>query len=96
MFNYFKKKHKGKIISYANLRWSNGNLYKQLGFKFEDFTIPNYFYFKKQKIFSRIQCQKHKLKDILDTFDKNKSEFQNMFDNGFSIFYDSGNLKFIF
>lgn len=30
------------VISYANRDWSNGNLYKQLGFKFDGYTKPGY------------------------------------------------------
>ena len=32
------------IISYADRRWSEGNLYYNLGFKLLGETKPNYFY----------------------------------------------------
>ena len=45
LFKYFVQQHKPKsIISYADKRWSNGNLYRQLGFTHLRDSSPNYFY----------------------------------------------------
>ena len=87
------------IISYANRNWSMGNLYKQLGFEYSHTTEPNYFYIDNNlKIISRIQVQKHKLKEFLETknqiFDNNLSERDNMINNGYRIYYDTGNLVY--
>ena len=64
---YFRNNYKGSIISYANKRWSNGNLYKKLGFNLVRETEPNYFYFLESDyiLHSRIDFQKHKLKSKL-------------------------------
>lgn len=71
------------IVSYANARYSNGNLYEKLGFNYLHRSDPNYFYFKGKNVLSRIKCQKHKLKNVLGSgFDENKTERQNMIDNG--------------
>jgi len=86
-----------RIISYANRRWSIGNLYYKMGFEFVENTTPNYFYFKgsdSSKLFSREQFQKHKLKDKLEIFDENLSETQNMFNNCYRKIYDCGNMVF--
>ena len=99
----FRNKYKGSIISYANLRWSNGNLYEKLGFNLLGVTSPNYFYFKVKHgilpkdfiLHSRIKFQKHKLKDILANFDENMSEKENMFMNGYRLIYDCGNLVYL-
>jgi len=98
LFKYFIQKHNPKsIISYANLRWSNGNIYNVLGFKFHSITSPNYFYVNEfgEIVGSRIQFQKHKLKDILNNFDENKTEIENMVENGYIPIFDAGNIKFI-
>ena len=95
LFNYFLKTFKPKsIISYANLRFSNGNIYKKLGFNCIGTSKPNYFYFKNGVLESRNKFQKHKLKGILETFDEQKTEEENMFDNGYLKIFDCGNLIF--
>ena len=97
LFNYFIKNYNPKsIISYANRRFSNGSIYEKLGFKFLRKTEPNYFYFKvsESKTYSRNQFQKHKLVNLLDKFDENVSESENMFNNGYRRIYDCGNLVY--
>ena len=45
LLKYFEKNYKPeKIISYADRRWSNGNLYNQLGFILTHISKPNYYY----------------------------------------------------
>lgn len=85
------------IISYANRRWSTGHLYHKLGFELTGTTPVNYFYFKNEydELQSRVKFQKHKLKNILEVFDENLSESENMYNNGYRKIYDSGNLVFI-
>lgn len=93
LFKHFIKHHNGSVISYANRRFSNGNVYEQLGFKYVGETQPNYCYVKTEIMLTRIQCQKHKLKNVLgDNFDPNLTEKQNMLNNGYGIIYDCGNL----
>ena len=97
LWNYFVNKYSpNSVITYANRRFSNGDLYYKLGFKFIEKTQPNYFYFSKQhpKLEPRIKFQKHKLKDILEVYDENLSEAENMFNNKYRRIFDSGNLKF--
>ena len=59
----------------------------------------NYFYIDNNlKIISRIQVQKHKLKAFLEArnqvFNENLSERDNMVNNGYRIYYDTGNLVY--
>ncbi len=49
---------------------------------------------KNGKRFSRLQFQKHKLKNILENFDPNLTEWENMQLNGFDRIWDCGNLVF--
>lgn len=85
------------IISYANRRWSQGNVYEKLGFEFIRNTPPNYFYFKpnENKLYSRNKFQKHKLSKVLIKFDIELTESENMFVNGYRKIYDSGNKVYI-
>jgi len=97
LLTYFERNYNPKsIISYANRRWSQGNVYEKLGFIFSHYTNPNYFYFRNsEKIESRQKFQKHKLKNILLNFDETKSESENMLSNGYNKIYDSGNKAYI-
>jgi endogenous inhibitor of DNA gyrase (YacG/DUF329 family) len=98
LLTHFERENKPKsLISYANIRWSNGNLYKTLMFTYKGISKPSYSYTDKTgtKILSRNKCQKHKLSHILDNFDVNKTEYQNMFEHGYRRFWDCGNFVFI-
>ena len=94
LFKHALKFVKGNIISYANRRFSCGEIYKQLGFELKGESRPNYFYNKSGKMYSRLGFQKHKLKDMLDKFDDSLSEYENMLNNGYDKIYDCGNLVF--
>lgn len=97
LLKFFEKNYKPKsLISYADRRWSIGKLYDKLGFILKEKTKPNYWYFKKGKIIlhSRIKFQKYKLKTILNDFDENLSEIENMKNNGYGKIYDCGNMVF--
>lgn len=83
------------IFTFADRRWSNGNLYLKNGFQHVYNTQPNYFYVKRGQRFTRNKFQKHKLKSQLEYFDPTKSERNNMIENGFSRIYDCGHMKFL-
>ena len=94
LLKYFEENYKPKsLISYADMNWSDGNLYKVLGFEYVGMTKPSYFYYDpKQKIrISRQQCQKHKL--VKKGFDPSNTEEQICIEQlGYYKIYDSGNL----
>lgn len=99
MFSYFVVNYSPKsIISYANLRWGEGKVYEHLHFSRLTDSKPNYFYFHKnnpKKLFTRNIFQKHKLEAILENFDPNLTEFENMEINDYSKIYDCGNAVWI-
>lgn len=98
LLNHFEKLNKPReLLSFANRRWSVGNLYEKLGFTFVSNTEPNYFYFKEGTINleKREKFQKHLLSNILTEFNSEISEFQNMFNNGYRVIFDCGNKKYI-
>jgi len=96
MFKYFRKNYKGSIITYVDVRYFNGNSYEKVGFELLRHSNPNYFYFynKSDILESRQKYQKHKLESKLEIFDPNRTEIQNMSDNGYSRIFDAGNLVF--
>ena len=59
IFNYFIKKYNpNNIVSYADRRWSVGNLYNQLGFTLYNKSKPNYYYIIGNKRFYRFSLRK--------------------------------------
>jgi len=99
LLDYFQNNYnnlKLPIISYADRRWSNGNLYKQLGFNLVRSSSPNYFYLDKscRVRYNRIKFQKHRLQKILNMYDESLSEWNNMKLNGYDRIWDCGNLVY--
>ena len=87
------------LISYANRDWSQGNVYNKLGFEYQYSSEPNYIYItESQEIIKRQKVQKHKLKEFLESrnliFKEELSERDNMINNNFRIYYDTGNLVY--
>jgi len=98
LLKYFERKYKPRsIISYANRRWSTGNLYDKLNFTFSHNSGPNYFYFRvgENILYSRNMFQKHKLKDKLKLFNSELTETENMFNNSFRKIFDCGNKVYV-
>lgn len=95
LLSYFKKhymKANEIIVSYCNLRFSTGKLYKSLGFTYSHSSPPNYFYVTKNGKYagSRNQWQKHVLKKKLPIFDPALSELDNMNLNEYHRIWDCG------
>jgi hypothetical protein len=96
LLKYFEKNYNPKsLVSYADRKWSCGKVYEKLGFKFIHNSNPNYWYYKKIILLeSRVKYQKHKLKNLLENFDENKTEVENMKANGYNRIFDCGNMVF--
>ena len=96
LLKYFQNKYEVKsIYSFADRRWSHGNLYAVLGFKLMSYTKPNYFYFKdNKKRYHRFNFRKSELSKKLDIFDADKTEVQNMVINGWNRIFDCGNILY--
>lgn len=99
LFSFFVKKYSPEtIVSYADRRWSNGNLYNQLGFKLSHSSDPNYYYFNRSTphcIESRIKYQKHKLTSLFKNVNIKKTEWEIMIENNYDRIWDCGNLVFV-
>ena len=96
-FSRLISKIKGKIISYASLNYSSGEVYTKTGFNLSHISPPNYWYIDKtfSKRESSLKYQKHKLPNLLETFNPDLTEWENMKINGFDRIWDCGNLVFI-
>ena len=97
LFTYFiKKYHPNEIISYADRRWSQGNLYEKLGFHFVKDTKPNYSYIdgRKQKRINRFNLRKNILVEKYNC-PENVSEVEFCYNMGYYQVFDCGNKKYI-
>lgn len=95
LLKHFQRNHEWvEIYSYADKRWSVGNMYHQLGFKLTADNPPDYFYVKDGVRKHRWNYRKDILKTTLPRYDPNKTEYQNMVDHGFWRVWDCGTLKF--
>lgn len=95
LFKNFVRQYKPlQVISYADKRWSLGNMYEQIGFKKEGESKPNYFYTKGVIRENRFKYRKSEL--LKAGFDPNKTERDIMKDRGYYRIYDCGTIKFKF
>jgi len=98
LLSYFIKQYNPKkIVSYADRRWSNGNLYEKLKFKKVSSGVPNYWYVNKNNYrhrYHRFAFRKSELNKKLKDFNPNLTEWENMQLNGYDRIWDCGNLKY--
>lgn len=97
LFKFFVKTYSpNTVVSYADRRWSEGAVYKMLGFELTHCSDPNYFYFKNPGILeSRIKYQKHKLAGMFDAVDLTLTEWEIMKANKYNRIWDCGNMVFV-
>lgn len=97
LFKHFIKTNSvNSIVTYSNLRFGQGNVYKYCGMVRQKDSAPNYHYISPRgEIMSRVKFQKHKLGKMLPKFDHSISEWQNMQHNGFDRIWDCGNAKWV-
>jgi endogenous inhibitor of DNA gyrase (YacG/DUF329 family) len=85
-----------KITTYADQRYSVGNLYASIGFKQIHITQPNYWYFLNgtDKRHHRFNFRKNELDKKLATFDPQLTEWENMKLNGYDRIWDCGSILY--
>jgi hypothetical protein len=92
LFKTFIRQHKpDQVLSYADNRWSAGNLYRQLGFtKINDGT-PNYWYLKTNLLqrIHRFTLRKTRADDV------NLTEYENRELQGYTRIWDCGSSKWM-
>ena len=77
LLKYFERNYNpSKIISYADRRWSQGNLYRQLGFKETHISKSNYWYIENDIRKHRFNFRKNVLEKKLKTFNSVLTEYQ--------------------
>lgn len=96
LLKHFQRNHEWtQIYSYADKRWSTGNLYYKLGFQLVANNPPDYFYVIDGERKHRWNYRKDILKDTLPNYDPKLTEYQNMVNHGYWRVWDCGTLKFV-
>ena len=85
-----------EIVTFANLDYSYGELYRNNGFEQVHITKPNMWYSKDDKRYNRQKFMKYKLPNILENFDASLTESENMANHRFGQIYDAGMVKFVY
>jgi len=96
LLKHFMKTYSlGRVVSYSDNEWSDGNLYKILGFKLEKEVPPSYWYIKprEERMYHRFTFSKQKL--VKKGFDKNLTEKQITKQIGLLKVWDCGKLKWV-
>ena len=86
----FRREYSGRIISYSSNHYSDGSLYKNLGFEMTSEHEIDLWYVKNKKFVNRRNLQKKKMKVMFENFDPTKTEISNALDNGYRIYYGPG------
>ncbi len=93
LVEFIRKNNPDRIFTYADKRWSEGNLYKKLGFTQLEDSKPGYWYTDDYKTrYHRAGFMKARL--VKQGGDPNKTEIDIMIDRGYDLVYDCGNMVF--
>lgn len=85
-----------KIVTFADLRWSNGNLYEKTGFIKDKMLPPDYYYVHNNIRYHKFNFRHSKLRTLFNDYDPNKSEHENCLNNNTFRLYDCGKIKYIY
>lgn len=87
---HFRKNNSGSIISYADRRYSNGNVYQNNGFKLIHINSPSYYYVDKNYIkrYNRMKFQRKYIGAY------NCTEYEKARELGYNKIFDCGTLAF--
>jgi len=83
--------HPVEILSFSDRRWSDGNLYKTLGFEFKGNTAVNYWYFKSG---DDIRIHRYQLRKN-SSDDQSLTEYENRIGQGYRRIWDCGSGKWV-
>lgn len=84
-----------KVITFADLRYSYGDLYKKTGFIEESILGPGYYYTDYTSLYHKFNYRKESIRRKFNVDTSNKTERELMEEFGFDRVWDSGKIKFI-
>lgn len=83
-----------QVYSFADRRWSTGNLYFKLGFELTATNKPSYHYVINNTRKHRWAYRRDVISKTLPNFNSQLTEHQNMINHGYHFVWDAGTLKF--
>lgn len=96
LLTHFERIHNNpKILTFADLRWSDGDLYKNTGFVLNKILPPDYYYIDRDTLIHKFNFRHRLLENRLTQYDPELSEHQNCLNNKIYRIYDCGKLRFI-
>ena len=98
LLNHFRKTYEyDQIISFADLRWSDGALYTNTGWTLDKIIPPDYYYSPDGKTrYHKFNYRRKNLHKLLKIFNPNLSERENCDMNGVLRIWDCGKMRYIF
>lgn len=94
MLKHFRSSFEGSIISYCDRRYSIGNVYHAIGFKYVRTTPPGFAYTNGDEVLSRWKAQKQNMSQWFSEYDPNQSQSENMKRAGYVKMHDAGQMVF--
>ena len=95
LVKHFQTTHSwSRIVSFADLRWSDGNVYKKMGWTLEKILPPDYAYVVNGRTKHKFAFRHSALNNKLANYDPLLSEWENMKANGYDRIWDCGKLKY--
>lgn len=96
LLTYFKRNYQwDEIYSYADKRWSTGNVYQKIGFEEAHHNPPAYWYVVDGVRKHRWGFRKDALKKNFPEFNPNLTEYENMLNWGYDRVWDCGTIKYV-
>lgn len=83
------------IITFADLRWSNGDLYYTTGFTMDKKLPPDYSYISGDRLIHKFNFRHKNMSKFLENYDDTLSETENAHRNSFYRIFDCGKLRFV-
>lgn len=96
LLEHFKRNHNwNTIITFADLRWSQGHLYNKLGFTLDKTIQPEYSYIINNLPVHKFNFRRKYLSTKLKKFDPDISEWENCKSNGIDRIWDCGKERYV-
>lgn len=96
LLSHFKNNNDwNTIVSFADLRWSEGNIYQNTGWEHVYDTRPDYYWVKNGFRYHKFRFRHKHLPMLLDVYDPTLSEHVNCKNNGYNKIYNCGLSKFM-
>jgi len=96
LLKHFEEQYNPKeIVSFADLRWSQGELYYKCGFELDKVLLPSYYYVHNNQRIRKEKFRHARMKKMTDfDYDPNETEKENTERNGYHRIYDCGLMRF--